>query len=792
MEESDRGLTKKEILESHEKFRDLYDGSPDMIVSVLPEDGSILLCNETFFKKTGYTKDEIIGTPIFEMFHSDCTDDVAHVFQLFRKKGVIQNKDLIIKKKDGSKIDVSLNVNAVRDENGKIQRSISSWRDITERKQTEESLKIVEERLNVAYKTARIGRWELDLVKNQLLWDQGIFELFEINPEKFEATYEGFIQVVHPDDRDRVKLAYTDSLENKVPYEITHRVLLKGDRIKHVIEKCNTEYDNKGKPVRSIGIVQDITENAIVQEALAESEYKYRTIIERSSDMIWMLDTEGRFVFFNENVRKVAGLNIEEWIGKSFIPMIFEDELQMLNDTFQKGMEGESSSYLMHFKKEDGEVLTLSVNTTPIKKDSVVTGLVSFAKDITVDLQLQKKIQSYKKLFEDSKNEIYFFHIDSFKFFDVNKAALNNLGFTENEMYALTPIDIIPDFNKKNFDKLVQELKNHKKKELTFSAVQERKNGSTYPIEVHLQLLKHGDIPAYVAIILDITDRVKAEHELKMNRNQLEETVKQRTGEIERQSKKLEESQLALTFLLEDMNVAREKREETNIKLIDANKDLESFSYSVSHDLRAPLRAIVGFSAKFNSQYNTIIDDEGKRLLAVISKNAMKMGRLIDDLLTFSRMSRTEIRKLNVNMRSLADEAWLEVAEQASGRNIQIEFKALPDFKGDRNMLKQVYVNLLSNAIKFSKPVEQNVIEVGADVKDGKCIFYVKDNGVGFDMKYIEKLFLVFQRLHSEKEFEGSGVGLALVHRIIKKHEGEIWAESELDKGAKFSFRFPS
>ncbi len=783
-----------------DEFRVLYENSPDMYVSVSPDDANIKQCNETLLKKTGYLREELIGFPIYKMYHEDCMDEVKEVFQQFVDTGVVVDKELILARKDGSKIDVSLNVNPVRDKTGRILHSISSWRDITDRKRPERELARAFDIINQSPVVAI--QWKNDKGWPVAFASENISDLFGYSAEEFVSGKANYAELIHPDDHERVKKEVHDAIKDRKndsfihkPYRINSKT--KGSRW---IEDRTTIVREANEGIAYFqGIIFDITdkiefeaEKKKSRDALQESEERYRTMIETSNDMIWALDLEGKFVFINQNAEEKTEFKAEEWIGKSFIPLVLEEELPMIMDVFQKGLEGASSSYLMHFKKENGEVLALSVNTTPIKKDNEIKELVNFARDITVDLQLQEKIQSYQKLFEDSRNEIYFFHIDTYKFFDVNKAALDNLGFTEDEMYGMTPYDIKPECNKKDFHKLVQNLKNKTKEALTFTAIHERKDGSTYPVEVNLQLSSYGDISAFVAIIIDITDRVKAEDILRIHRDQLEETVIQRTQEIEKQSKKLEESQLALTFLLEDMNLAREKREETNIKLIDANKDLESFSYSVSHDLRAPLRAIVGFSAKFNSQYNTIIDDEGKRLLDVISKNAMKMGRLIDDLLAFSRMSRTEIRKLKVNMRSLADEAWMEVAEQASDRNIQIEFKALPDLKGDRNMLKQVYVNLFSNAIKFSKPAEQNVIEVGADLEDGKCIFYVKDNGVGFDMKYIGKLFQVFQRLHSEKEFEGTGVGLALVHRIIKKHEGEIWAESELYKGAKFSFILPA
>ena len=222
-----------------------------------------------------------------------------------------------------------------------------------------------------------------------------------------------------------------------------------------------------------------------------------------------------------------------------------------------------------------------------------------------------------------------------------------------------------------------------------------------------------------------------------------------------------------------------------------ANKDLESFTYSVSHDLRAPLRAIDGFSKMLLRDAGTQIDEESRRKLTVVRESTEKMNRLIDDLLDLSRLGRQALALSHIDMKKLFHEAWEELCELAPERAASLKVDELDDALGDRSLLKQVVLNLLSNALKFTRDREPAVIEIASAKDDDFVKFSVKDNGAGFDMKYRDKLFGVFQRLHSKSEYEGTGVGLAIVQRIINRHGGRVWAEGKVGKGATFYFSLP-
>jgi light-regulated signal transduction histidine kinase (bacteriophytochrome) len=221
-------------------------------------------------------------------------------------------------------------------------------------------------------------------------------------------------------------------------------------------------------------------------------------------------------------------------------------------------------------------------------------------------------------------------------------------------------------------------------------------------------------------------------------------------------------------------------------------KELDSFSYSVSHDLRAPLRAIDGFSKILEEDYAAILDVEGRRVIGVIRSEAQRMGRLIDDLLTFSRLGRQRVESVAIDMNAMARRVFDELVAMEPGRTIHLNLHPIPPAFGTEAMIRQLWINIIGNAVKFTGKRNVAEIEIGFTTgESGEHVYFVKDNGAGFDMRYVDKLFGVFQRLHTSEEFPGTGVGLALVMRIINRHGGRVWAEGEMNKGATFHFTIP-
>jgi len=271
---------------------------------------------------------------------------------------------------------------------------------------------------------------------------------------------------------------------------------------------------------------------------------------------------------------------------------------------------------------------------------------------------------------------------------------------------------------------------------------------------------RDGQITGAVGVYQDITALKQAEREIRELNKELHEKI-------------------------------RELNERT-AQLEEANQELEAFSYSVSHDLRAPLRAIEGFSRMFREEYEKLLDAEGHRILEIIRSNASYMGELIDDLLALSRLGRQELRLWDLDLEALAREVFQDFKRQEPGRRLELTVHSpLPGAWADRSLITQVLVNLLDNAIKFTRPREAGVIELGGWTEEDENVYYVKDNGVGFDIRYVDKIFGVFQRLHRLEDFEGTGVGLALVERVVKRHGGRVWATGQVDAGATIFFTLP-
>jgi light-regulated signal transduction histidine kinase (bacteriophytochrome) len=282
-----------------------------------------------------------------------------------------------------------------------------------------------------------------------------------------------------------------------------------------------------------------------------------------------------------------------------------------------------------------------------------------------------------------------------------------------------------------------------------------RRDGTRVPVLLADTMLPGPD-EQIAAFVLDITERRRAEEEVRRLNEQLEARVEQRTKELQA-----------------------------------ANQELESFSYSVSHDLRAPLRHISGYVDLLREQAEPVLDPTALRYLQTVSSSAVEMGRLIDDLLAYSRNGRQELRRERVAMDALVREV-MEVSQQeAVGREVVWQLAPLPVVQADRDLIRLVLTNLLGNALKYSRTRAPAVIEVGCRLEGGEAIFFVRDNGVGFEMKYVDKLFGVFQRLHSAAEFGGTGIGLANVRRMISRHGGRTWAEGAVGQGATFYFSLP-
>ena len=309
--------------------------------------------------------------------------------------------------------------------------------------------------------------------------------------------------------------------------------------------------------------------------------------------------------------------------------------------------------------------------------------------------------------------------------------------------------------------------------------------GEYLPVSISTNPLPIEEQVSVSMVITDLTEQKKRE-------DLLDFEVRKRTAELENISAELKAQNFELLSIQQRLEEEQQALEKSATKLEDMNKELESFSYSVSHDLRAPLRAIDGYARLILKKQGDKFDQDTLDKFNVIRSSTHLMGQLIDDLLTFSRLGRKEISLALLDMDFLMKDAWKEVHASDPERKIKYTVESMPTCYGDRALIKQVLINLLSNAAKFTKYKDAAEVVVGGYAEGNETVYYIKDNGVGFDMAYYDKLFGVFQRLHSTDQFEGTGVGLATVQRIIRRHGGRVWAKGKVGEGATFYFSLPS
>jgi PAS domain S-box-containing protein len=514
-----------------------------------------------------------------------------------------------------------------------------------------------------------------------------------------------------------------------------------------------------GKPRQYVAIRADITERKRAEEARAQ----FAAIVQFSDDAILSKTLDGHITSWNPGAEKLFGYTAAEAIGKSMLAFIPPERAQEEAEILARIALGES---LEHFEtvrvRKDGKHIEVSVTISPIRDShGRIIGASKIARDITGRKQAEEAIRQsetrYRTLFDTLIEgfctiEVIFDAAGKavdFRFLEVNPAFEKQTGLRNAQGKLVR--DLIPDLEEHWFE--------------TYGTIVLTGAPAHFENETR-GLGRHYDVFAYrvggpesrkVAILFnDITERKRAEAEIRQLNLDLEARVARRTAQLEA-----------------------------------ANKELEAYSYSISHDLRAPLRAMSGFARILEEELEVEgrqITPDARHAIQRITSNAAKMGELIDGLLDFSSLKWRPVTKRTVQPSALAREVFEELNPGTNGRRVKLQVLRLPRCQADPSLLKQVFVNLLSNAIKYSRDREPALVEVGCIREDGADVYFVRDNGAGFDMQYANKLFGVFQRLHRSDEFEGTGVGLAIVQRIVSRHGGRVWAEGRVNEGATFYF----
>jgi len=499
------------------------------------------------------------------------------------------------------------------------------------------------------------------------------------------------------------------------------------------------------------------------EEKLRESEQNYRTLADSGQALIWTAGADKLCNYFNRVWLNFTGRTLEQELGNGWTDGVHPDDLPGCMDTYTGSFDRrESFSMEYRLMRHDGEYRwILDEGCSRYDSNDNFIGYIGHCLDITdrknTEEALRKSERKYYDLFSYAPIGIYLSTRDG-KFITVNKKLVEILGYESREELMQMNLQTDIYWNEQEREMLITA---HEAigKVYNLEIKWKRKDGTPVWISLNTHIVKNesNEFLFFEGFVHDISARKQAEADL------------------------------------QELNVTLERRiEERTVQLLEANKEMEAFSYTVSHDLRAPLRGINGFTKLLMEEYAVILDDEGKRICSLIHDNTLKMGTLIDDLLEFSRLSRAELQLSPVNMKNLVESIFQELNDPGSPERIDLAVGDLTAVQADPAMIRQVWYNLLSNAIKYTSKKTKAIISINSRVEDGKCIFCIRDNGVGFEMKYVHQLFGVFQRLHSLKDFAGTGVGLAIVKRIVARHGGEVWAFGEPDRGAEFCFSLPA
>jgi PAS domain S-box-containing protein len=523
---------------------------------------------------------------------------------------------------------------------------------------------------------------------------------------------------------------------------------------------------------------------------LRESEQRWATTLSSIGDAIIATDVEGRITFMNTVAEELTGWTISEAAMKPVMVV-----LNIINEYTRKEVENPITKVLREgmivglanhtiLIKKDGTEVPIDDSGAPIRdKDGKTTGVVLVFREITERKKMEEALRKAKNELEERVKErtselqaasLYMRSLieasldplvtisTEGKIMDVNHATEEVTGINRLQLIGS---DFSDYFTEPEKARVGYEMVFRDGFVRDYQLELRRRDGHVTPVLYNASVYRDatGRIIGVFAAARDITERKWAEEELEKAYGELEQRVEERTLELMKRTAQLEE----------------------------ANKELESFSYSVSHDLRAPLRAIDGYARMILKKQGDKFDEDTLRKFNDIRLNARTMGQLIDDLLALSRLGKKHMAMSKIEMDQLVRDVWKELQTINPERNMTLTIHSMPPGYGDRMLIKQVYSNLLDNAIKFTKNCDAAHIEVGGCTENNEDIYYVKDNGVGFDMAYYDKLFGIFQRLHSPDDFEGTGVGLATIQRIIHRHSGRVWAEGKVNEGATFYFSLP-
>jgi PAS domain S-box-containing protein len=705
--------------------------------------------NHAFEHLTGYRSSDVIGKPLDTLFPEGSRESSMTQIERTSKGEHWDSVEIPIRRKDGAIRTVLWNSATLHSpDTTEVLMTIAQGQDITERLNAEDALKRSEEKAKALLKYAPTGIFEIDYrILRFISVNAAMCRILGYSEEELLAIDP--FEILDEDSKWRFKQRIGRLFSGeRIEPTVDFGVLTKDGRKVYAMLNVTVTYNN-GRPESAFVVAQDNTERKLMEDALKESEANYRGLFNGIQSPIskyrFVYDDQGEIVHWTLEDTNPAGLNLlgkislEEVQGKNetelFGPDNREERLPLLKKLKATGERIASETYF------DWSGRYYISSLVMLDKDHFINSVTDITEIKLAQLATKESEARYRSLFENNHAPMLVIDPSTGEIVDANQVASMYYGYTFEELTKMNINEINTLDPKKVKEEMAQSLNGEKRK---FDFRHRLANGLIRDVEVHSGVINVQSRPLLYSIIHDVTEQKETERE-----------VVKRTNELAR-----------------------------------SNTELQQFAYVASHDLQEPLRMVISYLSLLERRYGNKLDPEAKEYIEFAVSGGKRMKALIDDLLHYSRID-TQGRDLdNVDMGNVVEKALAILKVPIEENKAEVEIDPLPSVTADELQMVQVMQNLISNAIKFHG-AEPPMIRISASPGSGEWIFSVKDNGIGFNMQYAEKIFQMFQRLHSINEYPGTGVGLAIVKKIVERHHGRIWVESEEGKGATFFFTIP-
>ena len=761
---SDRKAAEAVLRESAQRFRYMAESMPQKVWTALP-DGEMDYMNRNWMTYSGLTWEELKAMGWVCMLHEDEYQMTLDIWNEALQSGQAAQVEHRLRRYDGEYRWHLSRGAPMRDEVGKLVMWIGTSTDIDDVKQAQRALQESENRFRAMADASPTMIWVMEPNMDISYCNRILLEYLGITKEEIKAT--GWHPYIFPEDLPYTLEMTTIAFENQEQYKLELRVRRADGQYRWLFCINAPRWDAEGNFVGYIGSGIDIHDRKTAEAALYESEERFRTLADQAPIMIWLTDSQGEVLYNNKFWYEFSGLTQASDCADLLDLIAPEDREYVLQGVQQTNRDRVFYEHQYRMRRFDGEYRWIQATGVPrYAAEGTFCGYVGTYLDITDQkratedleelvrqrtLALQKNSSLLNLIIDNVPVMIFLKDAAHLRFELFNRAGWNITGWSQEEMLGKNDYDLFPKEQADFFTSKDRETLDNKMMVNVPEEPIQTKNGEMKVLHTRkVPIMDEQGFPAYLlGVSEDMTEYKQTQAQIQALNEQLQEQIR-------------------------SLNVV--------------NKELEAFSYSVSHDLRAPLRTIDGFSQAILEDYADRLDEDGQRYLSRIREGSQQMAQLIDDMLNLSRLTRGDMNKASVNISEMARAIAQDLKRQESGRSVEFRIQDGMIVHADKRLIQAVLENLLGNSWKFTAHHPDALIEFGAIEKDGKPVYFVKDNGAGFDMAYADKLFGVFQRLHDVSEFQGTGVGLASVQRIIHRHGGDIWAEGAVNKGATFYF----